>query len=67
LLNNNEIDARVTMQEIIEGYPYIEKHKDLVVNESIEYEKKGFESPNVSRNNTMSPYRSISYISRPVS
>jgi hypothetical protein len=46
LLNNKEIDARVTMQEIIEGYPFVERHKDLVVNESIEYERKGIESPN---------------------
>ena len=33
------------MQEIIEGYPFVECHKNLVVNESIEFEKKGIESP----------------------
>jgi hypothetical protein len=33
------------MQEIIDGYPFVECHKDLVINESIEFEKKGIESP----------------------
>lgn len=33
------------MQEIIEGYPFVECHKNLAANESIEFEKKGIESP----------------------
>jgi hypothetical protein len=35
LLNCKEVDARVTMQEIIEGYPFVDCHKELVINESI--------------------------------
>jgi hypothetical protein len=54
------------MQEIIEGYPYVECHKDLAVNESIEFEKKGIESPAARRNLTVMSMKSRSP-SRPVS
>lgn len=71
LLNTKEIDARVTMQEIIEGYPFVETHKDLVNNESFELERKSLQnSPLQSRNRTLSPSMSQSTLntkSRPTS
>lgn len=33
LLNCRELDQRSTMQEIIDGYPYVNKHKELIKKE----------------------------------
>ena len=53
LLNRKELDVRITMQEIIQGYPYVSHHKNLLEEEeqqiaaddiqamSIEYQSPG--------------------------
>ena len=39
LLNCREIDIRKTMNEIIEGYPFVNSHKDLLRQEQFELNK----------------------------
>ena len=34
LLNSKEVDLRKTMQEIIEGYPYVNDHRVMVESHS---------------------------------
>ena len=39
LLNSREVDIRKTMDEIIEGYPFVKNHKDLLRQEKVELNK----------------------------
>ena len=44
LLNSNEIDIRSTMQEIIDGYPFTEHHKQYIEQDRVERMHLSFDS-----------------------